>query len=148
MSKTGTKKHLFQEIARANIRGEIDIDEMRALYESQGFWTAEEEARAAREWKNSELRRLARQPIIDDDGNRQELVNIKRDGAGPDKRQQVFMWLAETTRGDLEWLIEDRVGKRNYFDSEATRYLKEYAGRFGRKASKAFQRRLNFDNQN
>lgn len=143
MSKVGTKQHVFEEIANANIRGEIDIDEMRELYEREGFWTAEEAAKADREWKNSDLRRRARQPIYDDDGSRRELVNVKRARAASVEKQQFFMWLDETTKEDLEWLIEDRIDKRNYFDSEAARLLSVYSGRFGKRASKVFQKRLN-----
>lgn len=105
MSRVGTKQHVFQEIANAYIRGEVAIDEMRELYEREGFWTAEELVRADREWKNSDLRRRARKPIRDEQGNVRELVNIKRRGAVPRLQELFKLWPLRQAGRDVRGLL-------------------------------------------
>lgn len=145
-SRLGTKRRLYQEIALSRLRDrEVDIDEMVDIYDEEMFWSDEELADVTREYKKTQLRRYARIPFYDENGDRVEQVNIKRDKAGPLERQQFFVFLDRTTREDLEWVIEDRVRKRQYFTDELKRFLDVYEQRFGRKARAVFQRRLRLD---
>jgi hypothetical protein len=146
VSKLGSKTGVYRDIALTHLRGrEVTIDEMREIYEAEGFWTEDELAEADREWKNAQLRRYARQRFFDEDGNPRELVNIKREKARTSEKQQFFVFIDECTKHDLEWVIEDRVCKRQYFSSEIDRFLDIYEQRFGGKARAVFQRRLNLD---
>lgn len=145
-SKLGSKRRLYQEIALARFRDcQAGIDEMLKVYEEEMFWSEDELADVTEKYKKSQLRHFARIPFFDEDGNRVEQVNITRDKAGLLERQQFFVFLDRTTQEDLEWVIEDRVRRRQYLTDELKRFLAVYEQRFGGRARATFQRRLRLD---
>jgi ParB family chromosome partitioning protein len=83
-----------------------------------------------------------RRVVGDDEGNPHELVNIKRSEPSSDEQQQFFVFLDDATQEDLEWVIGDRITKRDYFDDEIKRYFRVYEARFGGEATRIFQKRL------
>ena len=146
MSKVGSKQSIYQEIAMSRLRGRpFTIDEMREIFEEENFWTEDELADATREFKNKELRSRARKKFIDEDGILREQVNIKREESGPSEKQHFFVWTDECEKEDLEWVIVDRMNKRQFFHSEIKRFLDVYEERFGDTARAIFQRRLRLD---
>jgi hypothetical protein len=146
MNDGTTKETMFQEIALAHFQGrEVTIDEMEETCIAEGFWSPDEDAALLRKGRRSELRRFARKPIYDEDGNRREMVNIQRPKAARDQNQQFFAFLDETTQEDLEWLIRDRVRRVHDWQSEVKRLLDVMQQRFGEEARRQVQARLNLD---
>lgn len=146
MSRTASRKALFQEIALRHFRGkEVTIDEMCEVFLAEGVFTAAELRRLARPGLKAWIRKHAREPQIGEDGTRYEQVNFKRDKAVPGKQQQVFAYLDEIVETDFRSVIKDRIERRRYFTNEVVRLLHVYGERFGTRAKDLFQARLNLD---
>lgn len=153
MKATKTKRQQFSEIALSKLKGrKVTIDEMRSIYEEAGFFADDEIDAAARAYKNKQLRRLARLPLLDEwgdpltssDGSTLEIVNIPRAGAGSDERQNAFMFIQDTTQEDLEFLIKGHARSVVSHREEMDRLIGIYANRYGRQAARLLQKRLDF----
>jgi hypothetical protein len=146
MTINSKRRRQYQEIALRRIhqvRRDVTINEFRSIYEEEGFWPEEDPRHAQIEVRNKELRQLARNvPIIDDQGQVRELVNIKRGKRADDGRQQVFIFLDQTDKPDLQWLIGYHVRRSRQAGDQVERYLGEYQRRFGKQASNKLRQKL------
>jgi len=134
----------FCEIALEHIQGrDITIDEMLELYESQGFFSEDEERELLLDAKKEKLRRLARKPFRSEDGEVHLIVNVVRGERAPDGRQQVFEFLHDAPKEDLEWLARYHIKRVRQASSKVELVIAEYARRFGKEAAR--QLRLDLD---
>ena len=137
---SASQEDTFARIVRDKTTGDEESTEFIRILEDNGLFDDDPGiARAVESYKARKVRHLARKvPVVDRFGRTTELVNVVR--LAPDGQTKTHRWVQLSLLGfeDQVKLVKDRIGRADYFTSEAARFFKDGVKKHGAKFRKEF----------